>query len=325
MEAKAKGETLREDNSPFPSQPLHRVGGLHYAEPGGHGATEKDGGHKEATLEKAPADKNGDGANKHASGEHDKAQPGPRRPGGEAGQAPLMEEDSLKVRLKEAEKNAKKSADDKYRALKDIEAEVEKGHGARKDDDGTDHDAKQKAADPMASIIDANEEDSAVHNKKKDNAKAAAQQEASPTTKPLSTKSTAEKQEEVEQTRLRSMLAEILSRSPVTIFSKTYCPHSAKAKHILLEAYSILPAPHVVELDIHPDGPALQGLLMKTTGRRTVPNVLVNGKSIGGGDETALLWKSGELPARIKQMAGKRVASININFGFGKEPKEGRA
>jgi glutaredoxin len=45
------------------------------------------------------------------------------------------------------------------------------------------------------------------------------------------------------------------------------------------------PPPYVVELDIHPHGPELQAHLGKITGRRTVPNVLVDGVSIGGGDE----------------------------------------
>lgn len=103
--------------------------------------------------------------------------------------------------------------------------------------------------------------------------------------------SSVSKKEEEEQSRLRSLVTEIFSRSPVNIFSKTYYPHSLKGKHILLEAHTITPKPHVVELDIHPDGLALQGLLAKTTGRRTVPNILVNGKSIGSGDETAILWR----------------------------------
>jgi glutaredoxin len=38
----------------------------------------------------------------------------------------------------------------------------------------------------------------------------------------------------------------------VIIFSKSYCPFSAKAKRILVEKYSIVPAPFVVELDQHP-------------------------------------------------------------------------
>ncbi|KAI1935574.1 hypothetical protein LOZ66_005114 [Ophidiomyces ophidiicola] len=99
----------------------------------------------------------------------------------------------------------------------------------------------------------------------------------------------------------------ILKRSPIIIFSKTYCPYSHSAKHILLKKHSIVPAPFVVELDQHPMGPDLQQLLARNTGRKTVPNTLVNGVSIGGASEVAELEHSGELLGKIKKMVGKRL------------------
>jgi glutaredoxin len=93
----------------------------------------------------------------------------------------------------------------------------------------------------------------------------------------------------------------------VIIFSKTYCPYSRKAKSILLNKYDINPAPHVVELDIHELGPALQDQLSKTTNRRTVPNILVNGVSIGGGDDIEELHVAGKLIEKIESLAGKKV------------------
>lgn len=93
----------------------------------------------------------------------------------------------------------------------------------------------------------------------------------------------------------------------VIIFSKSYCPYSAKAKRILLEKYTIVPTPYVVELDKHPLGPGLQAALEKSTGRRTVPNILVNGKSIGGGDDIEALDDSGGLLEKVTGMAGKRI------------------
>jgi glutaredoxin len=96
----------------------------------------------------------------------------------------------------------------------------------------------------------------------------------------------------------------------VIIFSKTYCPYSKKAKRVLLDRYSIVPAPHVVELDIHPQGYYIQQLLGDITGRRTVPNVLVNGLSIGGGDDIVALDQQDELASKIKSMAGQRVMEI---------------
>jgi glutaredoxin len=103
------------------------------------------------------------------------------------------------------------------------------------------------------------------------------------------------------------LIANIANLSSVIIFSKSYCPYSKKAKSILLNKYDILPAPYVVELDIHELGPSLQDQLEKNTGRRTVPNVLVNGKSIGGGDDIEELHNSGTLIQKIQNLTGKRV------------------
>ncbi|KAJ5951411.1 uncharacterized protein N7479_009824 [Penicillium vulpinum] len=103
----------------------------------------------------------------------------------------------------------------------------------------------------------------------------------------------------------------ILKRAPVIVFSKSYCPYSRKAKVILLEHYSIEPKPFVVELDQHPLGPYLQALLAKSTGRRTVPNVLVSGKSIGGGDDIAALDQSDELASTLRQMGGKWIVDVS--------------
>lgn len=98
----------------------------------------------------------------------------------------------------------------------------------------------------------------------------------------------------------------------VIIFSKSYCPHSAKAKRILLDKYTIVPAPYVVELDIHPMGPGLQNALAKSTGRRTVPNVLISGRSIGGGDDIEALDNSGGLVEKVKTMGAKRIMEAKL-------------
>lgn len=67
----------------------------------------------------------------------------------------------------------------------------------------------------------------------------------------------------------------------------------------------------MVELDQHPIGPELQALLAENTGRRTVPNVLVNGKSIGGGDDIAALDQSDDLASKLRQLGGKWVSDVS--------------
>ncbi|OBT67855.1 hypothetical protein VE03_02571 [Pseudogymnoascus sp. 23342-1-I1] len=100
----------------------------------------------------------------------------------------------------------------------------------------------------------------------------------------------------------------ILKMSPIIIFSKSYCGFSRKAKSILLTKYAITPTPYVVELDKHPLGPALQARLATMTGRKTVPNVLVKGRSIGGGDDIVALDEMGELGGKVEGLGGKGVS-----------------
>ncbi|KAL8976645.1 MAG: hypothetical protein Q9177_006809, partial [Variospora cf. flavescens] len=95
----------------------------------------------------------------------------------------------------------------------------------------------------------------------------------------LGVKDEKETKETEEEHKLEVELNSILKKGPIIIFSKSYCPYSKKAKDILLDKYTIVPTPYVVELDEHTLGPGLQAALEKSTGRRTVPNVLINGKS----------------------------------------------
>ena len=53
---------------------------------------------------------------------------------------------------------------------------------------------------------------------------------------------------------------------------------------------------HAVELDeMGAEGAEMQAALAELTGRRTVPNVFVGGKTIGGGSETQALDREGKL------------------------------
>ncbi|KAI9887413.1 MAG: hypothetical protein M1823_000750 [Watsoniomyces obsoletus] len=122
------------------------------------------------------------------------------------------------------------------------------------------------------------------------------------------------KDETKEEHEVEVELTSILKRSPIIIFSKSYCPYSKKAKSILLDRYSIVPAPFVVELDEHPLGAALQAELERTTGRRTVPNVLISGRSIGGGDEVSELDAQDKLMDKVRTMAGKRIMEAKKRY-----------
>ncbi|KAI1810586.1 thioredoxin-like protein [Poronia punctata] len=134
-----------------------------------------------------------------------------------------------------------------------------------------------------------------------------------------------EKEEEVEEveedepSEAQITLKQILKKSPVVIFSKSYCPYSKRAKGVLLEKYVIEPRPYVVELDEHPLGRQLQTLLAEKTGRRTVPNIVINGKSIGGSDEIAELDNRKTLIDKFKSVGGKKISMKERFLGNAKE------
>jgi thioredoxin reductase (NADPH) len=93
-------------------------------------------------------------------------------------------------------------------------------------------------------------------------------------------------------------ITELVHTYPVVVFSKSWCPYCKRALEALaVEGVVGAPVLFVVSLDRDANG--IQSTLATMTGRRTVPNVFVGGKSIGGGDETVSLQRSGELKALL--------------------------
>jgi thioredoxin reductase (NADPH) len=91
----------------------------------------------------------------------------------------------------------------------------------------------------------------------------------------------------------------IIQRHPIVVFSKPWCPFCKKALSIL--ALYAGTNPHVINL-VNSDAPEIQATLSTlSNGRRTVPNVFVNGKSIGGGDDVGELHNSRKLQALLEQ------------------------
>lgn len=78
----------------------------------------------------------------------------------------------------------------------------------------------------------------------------------------------------------------------ITIFSKSYCPYSLRAKRIFSKLNE---QPYVVELDLRDDGYQIQNVLLDLVGRQTVPQVFVNGKHVGGCDDLQMAVENGQL------------------------------
>ncbi|KAJ8543953.1 hypothetical protein K7X08_025571 [Anisodus acutangulus] len=107
-----------------------------------------------------------------------------------------------------------------------------------------------------------------------------------------------------------SFVKKTISSHSIAIFSKSYCPYCRKAKAVFKE---LKQKPYVVELDeresekdlfsnsrillflLSDDGWSIQDALSEIVGRRTVPQVFINGKHIGGSDDTVDAYENGEL------------------------------
>lgn len=99
-------------------------------------------------------------------------------------------------------------------------------------------------------------------------------------------------------------------RTRLTVFSKSYCPYSRRAKSVL-ETYPLDPPPFIIELDHRDDMALIQDTLRTLTGRRTVPNVVVDFESIGGSDEVGTLHGEGGLEKLLMRGQTKFVFSEN--------------
>ncbi|XP_021298936.1 glutaredoxin-like [Herrania umbratica] len=85
---------------------------------------------------------------------------------------------------------------------------------------------------------------------------------------------------------------EIVSANPVVVFSKTYCPYCVDVKKLLQQLGASFKA---IELNNESDGSEIQAALAEWTGQRTVPNVFIGGKHIGGCDTTTAMHEEGKL------------------------------
>lgn len=88
-----------------------------------------------------------------------------------------------------------------------------------------------------------------------------------------------------------------IANEHVFVASKSYCPYCKRAKQILKDA-GVTDA-KIIELDEMDEGPSIQEYLQSITGQRTVPNIFINGKHIGGCDDLTSLQQSGKLKSLL--------------------------
>ncbi|CAM1502677.1 Fc.00g074530.m01.CDS01 [Cosmosporella sp. VM-42] len=95
---------------------------------------------------------------------------------------------------------------------------------------------------------------------------------------------------------------QIINDNAVVVFSKSYCPYCRSSKQTLTRLGAEF---ETVELDQINDGSALQDALEELTNQRTVPNIFISQKSIGGNSDLQTLYQSGKLESLLKGATAK--------------------
>ncbi len=81
----------------------------------------------------------------------------------------------------------------------------------------------------------------------------------------------------------------------VIIYTKSYCPYCVKAKN-LLEQKGV----QYKEVDVQSDDNALQEMLAKSNGRKTVPQIFIGDVHVGGCDDLYKLDSENKLDALLE-------------------------
>uniref|UniRef100_A0A673L635 thioredoxin-disulfide reductase (NADPH) n=1 Tax=Sinocyclocheilus rhinocerous TaxID=307959 RepID=A0A673L635_9TELE len=92
--------------------------------------------------------------------------------------------------------------------------------------------------------------------------------------------------------QIRSKIKELIDANQVLVFSKSFCPFCVKVSSSCFSSLSRGADGHKC---VSEDGTNYQDLLHEMTGQKTVPNVFINKKHIGGCDKTMKAHKDGVL------------------------------
>merc|ERR1712113_128495 len=84
---------------------------------------------------------------------------------------------------------------------------------------------------------------------------------------------------------------DIIDNNSVAVFSKSWCPYCKATKALLSEQGA---KAYILELDQVDDGAAIQDALEEMTQQRSVPNIFIDKKHIGGNSD--LQAKKSQLP-----------------------------
>ncbi|EDO19131.1 hypothetical protein Kpol_2000p99 [Vanderwaltozyma polyspora DSM 70294] len=98
-----------------------------------------------------------------------------------------------------------------------------------------------------------------------------------------------------------SRVKELIGQKKVFVAAKSYCPYCQASLQTLFTDYHVPKDKSLVlQLNQMEDGDDIQAALAEITGQRTVPNIYIDGKHIGGNSDLQQLKSSGKLDELLK-------------------------
>ncbi|SCU98931.1 LAME_0G01112g1_1 [Lachancea meyersii CBS 8951] len=94
----------------------------------------------------------------------------------------------------------------------------------------------------------------------------------------------------------------MIKDNKIFVASKSYCPYCQATVKLLFEDKKLSKEQVLLlQLDTMKEGSAIQDALQEITGQRTVPNIFIAGKHIGGNSDIQALESSGKLDALLQK------------------------
>lgn len=81
----------------------------------------------------------------------------------------------------------------------------------------------------------------------------------------------------------------------VVMYATGWCPYCARARQLLIDKGAVL---EEIDLEAHPEA---RGEMIRRSGRRTVPQIFIGEKHVGGCDDVYALEASGGLDPLLKE------------------------
>ena len=98
---------------------------------------------------------------------------------------------------------------------------------------------------------------------------------------------------------------DVVASSKLVMFSKTTCPFCKKAKSLLSMYLPDLDPSSIVEVNLRDDMSVIQDHLLAKVGKRSVPQLFIGGKHVGGCDDMVAAHENGMLQVMIDATLAK--------------------